>query len=718
MNLFDKLTAQMPFGKKSAQAEYFFALNIGLSEITAAVWAVYNTQLDILNQITLPYRDNKDLLDKAYQALDKSLGVLEIEPQKILFGVPDSWNLDDNLKEPYLKLLKQILKECDLQALAYVTTTNAISFMLQKQDGAPPTAILLGMGDFIEVTLVRGGRVADTRTASRSEHLFDDIEKTLRQFTEVEVLPSKILLYPTKQNEDLSKIRDEIMSYPWMSKLSFLHFPKIEVLDSNIGVQAVILAGASEMNPDVDLKHSFSTKRKANGEISRSFTKTLEEDNLVSPDEELFDDSPEEFNDNQKLPVKREVEATAKQPKIPLSLPLSFGDLKNKIHLPAVLPGKLLIAPAVLLVILAAYLLLTKAIVTVYVEPKILERETEVVADPTAKSFDEEKKIIPGKVVELTVSGSDKEEASGTKQIGDPAKGKVIVYNLTSSKVSFSQGTILTSASGLKFALDSSVQVASQSSSVGADFTTVIKPGKSDTVGITAAKIGPEGNLAAGSELTLSSYTRSQVVAKVEEALAGGTSKDVTVVTLDDQKKLKAKVLDELRVKAEEELKGKMTEGDKIIADALSVVDGKYTFSKQVNDQAKEFSLSANVRFKGTSYKETDLRTIVSKLVETNVPEGYEMNLQDAETQAEIAKVEKDGKLIFKARFRAKLLPKFNMDELKEQIKGKSADEVAQKLKSFEGVIGSQVLLMPNLPAPLSRLPWLDKNISISVTPK
>lgn len=710
MNLFDKLSAQLPFGKRTASVEYYFALNIGLSELTAAVWAVSGSQLDILNQVTLLCHGNEDLLDKAYQVLDKSLGGLEIEPQKVLFGVPDSWNLDDNLKEPYLKLLKQILKECDLQALAYVTTTNAISFMLQKQEGAPPTAILLGLGDFIEITLLRGGKVADSRASTRSEHLFDDIERTLSQFTEVEVLPSKILLYSTKQNEDLGKIRDEIMSYPWMSKLSFLHFPKIEVLDDNVSVQSVIMAGASEMNPDVDLKHSFLPKKKIGFAKSLEEREDLEEDNLVSPEEEV----------GPRMPIKRKMEREFPKEETVSRGVLMLNLFRNKIHFPSpsILSGKFLVIPAVILLMLATYLLLFKATVTIYVEPKILEKETEVVADPSAKDFDEAKKIIPGKVVEVTVSGSGKENATGTKQIGDPAKGKVVIYNLTSSKVSFSQGTTLTSGSGLKFTLDSSAQIASQSSTIGADYQEVKTPGKTTALGVTAVVIGPEGNLAAGTELAVSGHTKSQVLARIEEALSGGTSKDVTVVTTDDQKKLKAKVSDELKKSAEEKLKSQVPEGSKIIADALSVVDGKYTFSKQINDQAREFTLSANVKFRGTSYDEADLRTIVSKLVVTNVPEGYEMNLQDAETQAAIAKVEKDGKLIFKAKFRAKLLPRLNFEQLKGQIKGRGIKEAKSKLQALEGVIDSEVRLIPNIPAPLSRLPFLDQNINILVTPK
>ncbi|KKS63813.1 MAG: hypothetical protein UV33_C0046G0004 [Candidatus Daviesbacteria bacterium GW2011_GWA1_42_6] len=557
MSFLDKITAQLPIGKKSESTEYLFALNIGLSEVTAAVWGIFGQSIDILGQAESPYKDSEDLMEKAYQMLDKSIGALEIEPQKILFGVPDAWSLDDSLKEPYLKLLRKMLKEYDLSAVAYVTTTNAVSYLLQKQEGVPPTAILLGIGDFVEVTLVKGGKIIGTRVVKREDALFGNIEEALRQFTEVEVLPSKILLYPTKAGEDTNKLLDDLMSYPWMQRLSFLHFPKIEVLSDNVTVESIILSAASELNPQVSLKHSFAASKqgiysptsgqrelghtrhlqdskelgfvkgdikkqaeeadeageetvgskKGHGlsRLSRQAEVELEDDNLVSPEieeEVAFFDDEKPFVKRTAIPV--EVEEGEKEtffgkssgPAAILSVFLKklppmpkFGKFAG---------SKLIIAPIFLVLLVAAYLLLVKATVTVFVEPQVLERDTEVVADPKVSEVNEGQKVIPGSIVETTVSGSGKATATGTKQIGDPAKGKVVIYNKTSAPRTFSQGTVLLSSSNLKFTLESSVTVASQSAVEGG-----IAFGKA-TAPVTAGAIGPESNLLGGTELTVS----------------------------------------------------------------------------------------------------------------------------------------------------------------------------------------------------------------------
>lgn len=717
--------------RKDTPTSYFFALNIGESQVSAALWSICANELDILGQSTLPYLSTDDLIDKAHRVLDSALGALEVEPTKILFGVPDAYLLEDNLKEPYLKLLRRMVKEYDLEPMAYVSTTHAIAHLLQKQEGVPPTTILVGVGDSIAVSVVKAGKVVGSQGVKRSDNLFDDIEKTLMHFSEVEVLPSKLLLYATSadKEEDIEKLKDELTSFPWMQKLPFLHFPKIDALRGNIEVQAIVVAGAVEVSPDVDFNIHVPLQ---------AATPDVEDFGFVSGDirsSEALVSKPALMRGEPAL-MRGELDAMRGDPDAePLledsgfttrSLFLKARDtfltlaqaIKDRCTFKR--PSPILIAViSVILLLISSYLMLVKAEISVFVEPRVLERTTQVVSDPASQIVDESNKVIPGNIVETTVTGSTKGASSGKKQIGEAARGKVVIYNLTSSKVSLLTQTTLTAKNSLKFTLDSPVQIASQSSSTGADLTTVIKPGKTDqAVGINAGAIGPEGNLPAGSELTVAGYPSAQVIARVDEALSGGTSKDVTVVTAEDQKRLQAQLLSELRKKAQEELQAKLTDSKKIIPEALTAQDPKYSFNKKINDTASEFSLTATIHFKGTAYSDSDLKVIVAKLVETNVPEGFELNLADTQTQADVAKVEKDGKLIFLAKFKANLLPKLNTSELKKGIRGKSVPEAIDQFKGMEGVLGAEVKLTPNVPAKIARLPLLQRNINIIITPK
>src|SRR3989338_7629079 len=111
MSFLDKITAFLPIRKKQEKAEYFFAVNIGAEKLTVALWSVDGKELKILENASESYSSQDEIVVLLDKLLDSVIGLREIEPQKILFGVPNSWILDDNLKDDYLKLLRDIVKE-------------------------------------------------------------------------------------------------------------------------------------------------------------------------------------------------------------------------------------------------------------------------------------------------------------------------------------------------------------------------------------------------------------------------------------------------------------------------------------------------------------------------------------------------------------------------------------------------------------------------------
>lgn len=748
MSLLDRLSSLIPKGGSKKQIEYFFALNVGSQKVGAAVWGVDGKHLEILNSAEVEYGEKslhhlefEHLAQVCNRALDEALADLEIEPNKILFGVPDNWLQDDNLKEDYLKLLKHLVKELDVVPMAYVSSTHAISHFLHKQEGVPTTAILVGLANPLTVAVVKVGKVVGTKFIKRTDSLAEDVQKGLMSIENIEVMPSRILVYEHGEKVGADKIKDELTSFAWMQKLPFLHLPKVEVLEQGIEIDAICMAGAVEINPDVVIsKKDKRIEGQHNPRLSAlpldeksdlkkmGFIKGDIEDPRVSAEVALSEvEGMEEVDERPMGRRNLPSEIDDDNLNVPASYGEKFTEFAKKGFLGGIvsrvtgfLPGNLrrlpfagpvIVVGILLILFLLAYLFIPKASVIVFIDPKILEKESQVIADPGISAVDEANKKIPGKVVETELTGSEKGSATGKKQIGDPAKGSVVLYNKTAAPKTFSQGTVLSSG-GLTFTLDSSVNVASRSAVLGG-----ISFGKS-TANVTASQIGPEGNLSAGKELTIKGFTTDDYSASVDQALSGGTSKDVTVVTSDDQKRLLAVVTGNLRKSAKDQLQGKLSGDMKVLEEALQETVSKSSFSKQVGDQAGEFSVNVSVKYKGTAYSENDLKLMVSKLVQVNVPEGYELKLQDAETQAAVSKLEKDGKLVFLARFKAKLTPKMDLDRLKKDISGKSLEDAEARLKMLESVIGADIQVTPSLPGPLKRLPIMGKNITIEVTAK
>lgn len=733
MSLLDKLYGLMPFGKKEEVLEYLFSLNITSENLTAALWTIEGKHLKILETASDKYSSPQDLTEVTDKLLDQVLGIREIDVSKILFGVPSTWISDENLKDEYLKILRGLVKELELTPIAYVEGANALVHFLEKQEGIPPTAVLVGFEKkHLTVTVVRAGKLDGVKIISRSDNSGTDIEKVLLTFSAVETLPSKILIYGL----GVKGLKSQLLSFSWMSKLSFLHFPKIDILKDDIDIKSVCFAGATEIQEDVYYTDSeiVHESKKAGviiaeeDEISeKPEDKSVSESDEQSISEEL-DKSEEdlgfvvgdvasmEVKEEEKIPQEAELvvpEETSlaeiedfdqEESKRRFSFKIPHFKIPQKLRNYPILLGIL----GLLLIILGAYLFLPKASVKIFVEPKILEKDAQVTADPNQKEINEDSKIIPGQNIETEVSGSSKGQASGKKQIGDPAKGTVSLYNKTNDSKSLSKGTILSLSNNLKFSLDISVSIASSSAT-----DTGVTYGKISAT-VTASAVGADSNLPSGSELSVGGFSSSQISAKAEGNFSGGTSKDVTVVSDEDQKKLLASLASDLRRQAQQKLQEKLP-GKKILEEALSENIIKKSYNKNINDQASEFSLNLTIDYKGVAFEDKDLKQIVGKLVTTQIPEGFELNLEDTETQADVSKLQKDGKLIFLARFKAKLLPKLDTNKIKEKLKGKTPSEVEKILKQMDNILGSEIKFSPSLPSILQRLPLLSRNITIEV---
>ncbi|OGE30908.1 hypothetical protein A2631_04470 [Candidatus Daviesbacteria bacterium RIFCSPHIGHO2_01_FULL_44_29] len=788
MNLKDLLPKKFTARAKKSQAEYFFALNITPNVITAALWGVLDQKLDIVRSAQIEYTTEEDLVESANRVIDEALADFEIEPTKVLFGVPDSWLHEDNLKDEYMKTLKEITKGVDLSPLAYVSSSFALAHLQQKQNGVPLTSILVDLASLLSVTVVKAGKIVGTKTVQLSSEVAMDVEKALLTFTDIEVLPSKILVFSSYLPTDkLEAYKDEMQSFGWMNNLPFLHMPKLEVLPQTVEIEALCLSGASELDPTLNYHPSefehiiLPTIKAKSGSPSlpmpakidssdnlTSSNKGLAEMGFVAGDVKELDDENEEVETDQSMVTPETAENLQAEemfdheddyPTAPVSVgrrqsgglprpPFSSASrnsapniLEKIISLPTMLLGIFhrdessgqargmgrsgigsglilnkffLIGIFVLGAAASSYILLPKAKITIFIDQKVLENQAEVVADPSITQVDEAGKKIPGKIVETDESGSDTGQATGKKKIGSPAKGKVALINQTTSPKTFPSGTILTASNGISYKTDSAV-TATSSATIPFQGTTF---GKAYTTA-TAMEIGPEGNLAALKGLTVKGESASNYTAQVAEDLTGGTSQDVTVVTADDQKKLLATVTSTLRKKAQDDLQGKLTGDMKILQEALAETIGKTVYSKGVNDQASDFTLNLSVHYKGTAYSENDLKLIVSKLVQTTVPDGYELNLNDTETQSDVLKLEKDNKLVFSAKFKAKLMPKMDLEKLKQELRGKTPAEVAELVRrNNDTVIGSEVKTSLILPNPLLRTPLLTKNISIEVIAK
>ncbi len=711
----------LPFFKKNpppVSRKYLFALEISPQTVKSAVWSVVNDKPQVLAVGSAVNWDDKsadNLIAAADQTLSDATNHLDpsgkVDIEEVILGLTADWVQEDKIKHNFLAMLKDLGHKLDLKPVGFVITAEAVVKYLHHSESVPPTAILLGFWpQTLEVTLVRLGKIDRTEVVKRSSQMASDVVEGLSRFPNIDVLPSRMLLYDS--GLDLEETKQLLLQHPWQApqtRLSFLHFPKVEILPSDFTVKAIALSGGSEV-------------AKAIGLLTVDAPETESEPAVTGSGEDLgFVDM-----DIQSLPVRAPVpvvEATAephpnltpstlaksKLPKFNFSLPHitlpNFNLPKLRLSLAAAL-GILLL---VIVGLGAAYWYLPKADVVVFVKPQNFQTTFELVADTRQQTVNVDAKTIPAQALTVEVSGDKTIPTTGSVIIGDKATGEVTISNALDSSRQLAAGTVITSPSGLKFLLNEAVTVASASGSAGN-----LSPGKAKAQ-VTAASIGTDANLTAGTVFRVDSLAVTQVDAKNEAAFSGGTSRQAQAVAKADIDKLKTELVGGLKDQAREKLLSQISDAQTVITESIATETISEDFDHKVGEEAADVKLSLAVKATGIVVAKADLQTIVDAQIKPQIPPGYTSVTE--QNQSFKVKSTDQNKVVFDAQVTALLLPQFDTDQAIKGIRGKSPLRAKEYLQSFPVVAQVDMAISPRLPLALTTLPRVAKNISVSVQP-
>lgn len=653
-----------------------------------------------------------DAIDEALASVEDTVGTTKYS--KVVLGLPQEYlTPEGEIRAEVRPHIKSVTRELELTPIGFVSLPQAILYRLKKEEGIPPSVILLDVTKkTITVSLYRVGALTGEYGKDRSGDTAITLEEALKEFKNLEVLPARILLYGYDRTA-LEEVKTELLRYPWTTRVNFLHFPKIEIVAPEDVVSAVSLAGASELSHEVgqEPEEQMAEVPPAQEPDVIAAQAEVEEGKEIEEEEEsnVVAVDPSRLGFKKNIDVLEDVEPPKLRKKLPISLPTLPSFTIPKIPHIAIPEGRgpiIAIVGGTLLLVGLLYWFVPHANVTVLTLPKTLIASETLTVDPTATVLDADNKIIPGASQEKSVSGTKTIPVTGKKNIGDPAKGAVTVYNKTTSGKTFAKGAVVTSGS-LQFTLDSDVQVASASESVGS-----ITFGKA-TGAITASQIGTESNLAANTEFHFKDFDTSVAIARNDNALTGGTSKSVTVVSRADQDAFVKAVSADLVDKAKEDLSGMVTGGQKLIDQTITTSVTQKTFNQELDQEAKELSGNATVTVSGTSYNEDDVKTLMKSMITGQIPTGYALAEDRTEVTLENVKVAKDGKVSAKATIKTDAIPRLDVTDIRKHLAGKTIASAQEYLKALAGVAGVEVRF--GLSFSKSRLPVNANNITVGI---
>lgn len=697
---------------------FFLTLSLEEHVVRAAVAEVKGADISVVGTGEGRWETVETEVDAADQAVSEAEKNLNDDTliENVIFGLPATFLSDDAVKPEFESRLKKIAEELNLKTHGFVEIPQALCYYIEKKDEAPPTAFLLSCeAEHLVCSLIRVGHVERHIIVDRSADLKEDFEKALVNFKD-EILPSRIIIYDHMKPAEMEKLKEDLHKFPWHKHSSFLHTPKIEILSEKAIMTALIAAAGTgilkEFHPGGLNKEEIANVTEAAPETF-GFEKDTDVGEkavvppLIKPNPTAEPSSPFKSEDNGIIPEEN--------PKVPFYSKLTafFPKKLPRFSFPvlsfAFAPALVLAFAALILFLAGGYIYRSfpTAEVHLIVYPFVTRQPVDVLFTTDSSRKESAKNAIIATEISDETTGDKTAPATGKTQVGDAAHGQIIIYNKTTNSKTFPRGTILTNGD-LRFTLDQETSIAS-ASDTGEGLTF----GKT-TANITSADIGPAGNLAAGSVFAVKDLPDSSFSAKNAQSLTGGTSRDVTSVSKDDQNALLAALTDELTQAVKQKLMQKLQPGEKLLEKSTTVTVKTKKFSQDAGSQASNVSLSLGIKVTGLKYNESDLASLANTNV-TSVPTGFIVDNGRTSITVTEATTEKNGDIKATATIAASFLPEIDTGKVRNQITGKTYSEASDLISKNGNIGGVEIVSVKSLPLMKGRLPLKTANIEVTV---
>jgi hypothetical protein len=349
------------------------------------------------------------------------------------------------------------------------------------------------------------------------------------------------------------------------------------------------------------------------------------------------------------------------------------------------------------------------ATVTIAAKTTSVNIDRTLALNPSAQTSDPNNLTLKPVVQQIKKSVASEFTATGTKDIGDKAKGTMAVTNGNSSDgVTLPAGTVFAAADGHKFVGNAAVTIPGAKVVSGH-----IQPG-SGTVDVTAADIGPDFNLAAQG-YGVQGYDG---LSASGSDMTGGSKQTVTVVSQEDVDKAKGQLASQNPSDIKAELKKQFTADQLIIEESFVSEASAPSISPNVGEQAKTAKLTSETTYTYVGLNRSEVKAILTNAVnevikDKNDQQVYSLGENSIMFQT-FQKVDSGG---FKAHLvtTGAVGPKINAKELAKQLVGKRFGEIQAVISSIPGVNSVDVNFSPFW---VTTAPSADKiDIKFSVAP-
>ncbi|MCJ7804172.1 hypothetical protein MUP35_00325, partial [Patescibacteria group bacterium] len=374
---------------------------------------------------------------------------------------------------------------------------------------------------------------------------------------------------------------------------------------------------------------------------------------------------------------------------------------------------------AIILVVFAilegvlAYFYLPRANVNVVLKAEKLDKTYEITAQKDA-TLSVETSTIGAEVISIDKEMSKDFPTSGTKDVGEKAKGTITLTNETGTDQPLVATTRFVSANNLVFRSAAAVTVpkayldAGGNKINGSTAASVV----ADATG-EAYNIGPSNFSIPG----LSAAVQSKIYGRNGAAMSGGSSRKIKIVSETDAQNAQLELLNELIASGKEEALSKTNKYENISLEGSAggiVVSG--SANPAVGAEAETFKYSHKATINVIIVKKSDYYSILASKVENEITKDKELLPGELEktTESKVTSLDTaNGKMVISSHVVSPVVAKMDLNAMKNNIKGKSVSNAISYLKAFEEVYDAQVSLWPFF---ARKIPITPKRIYINTS--
>src|SRR3989344_1862632 len=138
----------MPFlslFKKKEKPKFFLALILREDKVNAVLFEETSGKVKILSRDEQHFKESIEnateeeflsLIDKTVTTAEEVLP-FQIETHQTVFGLKENWTHNTSIKKEYLLKLKKVCEKLGLAPIGFMVIPEAITHLLQKEEGAP-----------------------------------------------------------------------------------------------------------------------------------------------------------------------------------------------------------------------------------------------------------------------------------------------------------------------------------------------------------------------------------------------------------------------------------------------------------------------------------------------------------------------------------------------------------------------------------------------------